>query len=429
VSKQNILSAGISLIPLSYILGTFVLNINILFIIISGFIIFYQGNRFKLIPLDKLIFLFFAYTIFTGTWNTIEGFYFENIKNYDFTISIKTLLFLRYLFFYLTIRLLIEKKLINYKIIFYSFSALSLFVSLDVILQFFNGKDIFGLTSPYLYRTTGPFYTEAIAGGFIQKFSFFLFFSFILFTKIKNLRTNIIILTILFFITFLSILLSGNRMPLLLFSFGIFLIFLNNKTLKKYIFHILILVFLLSAITVGSNNKLKGYYDTFYISSKNIISLYSYRILGIGEDLDIIHRPFYIHEFDTGVGTWKMNKYLGGGIKSFRYNCPKREIKSKHERIKCNMHPHNYYLEILVDLGIIGFLIFITIVVKTLRESFKSTSLDNIKYIISPFYYVFLIEVFPIRSSGSFFTTNNAVIIFLVLASVIGLTESLKKNK
>ena len=125
MSKQNILSTSISLIPLSYILGTFVLNINILFIIICGFIIFYQGNRFKLVLLDKLIFLFFAYTIFTGIWNTVEGFYFENIKNYDFTISIKTLLFLRYLFFYLTIRLLIENKLINYKIIFYSFSALS----------------------------------------------------------------------------------------------------------------------------------------------------------------------------------------------------------------------------------------------------------------------------------------------------------------
>ena len=45
-----------------------------------------------------------------------------------------------------------------------------------------------------------------------------------------------------------------------------------------------------------------------------------------------------------------MNKYIGGGIKSFRHNCPKRKILIHNERTTCNMHPHNYYLEILTDI-------------------------------------------------------------------------------
>jgi len=433
VSRKNILSSIIAAVPLSYILGTFILNLNILLIILSGILLFIQGNRFKIINVDKLIFIFFLYIIFTGTWNTIESYYqqsvihFGSVKNYDFSIIIKTLLFLRYMLLYFTIRLLIDKNLINYKIIFYSFSILSLFVSFDIIFQFYYGKDIFGFESPHPYKTTGPFLSEPIAGGFIQKFSFFLFFAFLLYSKMKNIRSKISVLTFLFFLTFFSILLSGNRMPLLLFTLGTFFVFINNKTLRKYTVHIALFVFLTSAITINTNPSIKLFYNSFYKQSKNIVSLYSYRLFNVGNDLEFKDRPTYIHEFDSGIGTFKMNKYLGGGLKSFRYNCPKREIKNRmKERTTCNMHPHNYYLEILTDLGLAGFLLYIILVIQSIRLSYKKINTGKIKYIISPFFYIFLIEVFPIRSSGSFFTTNNAVIIFLFLATIIGLSL---KNK
>ena len=184
MSKQNFFSSAISLIPLSYILGTFVLNLNILFIILNSLVLFTKGNRFKVITLDKILIVFFSYIIITSFYNTAELYLFEKPENYDFTILIKSFLFLRYLLLYFAIRLLIENNLINYKIIFFSFAALSLFVSADVIYQFYNGKDLFGLTSPYPYKITGPFHTEAVAGGFIQRFSFFLFFSFAFLQKL-----------------------------------------------------------------------------------------------------------------------------------------------------------------------------------------------------------------------------------------------------
>ena len=428
MSKQNILSSFISLIPLSYIIGTFALNLNVLFIIIGGLIIFFQGGRFKLINLDKLVLCFFSYIIFTGVFNTVESYYFKNIVNYDFGIIIKSLLFLRYLLLYFVIRLLVEKDLINFKIILYSFAVLSLFVSIDLIFQFYYEKDIFGFTSPYENKITGPFHTEAIAGGFVQKFSLFLFFSYIIFGVKHDLKIKIPVITLLIFISTTSIIFSGNRMPLILFFFATFLIFLNNKTLKKYLFHILILIFLMSSLTITTNAKLKNYYNSFYKSSKNIVGLYSYRLLGVGKDLNIDERPYYIHEFDAGFGTWKMNKYLGGGTRSFRYNCPKREIKSEHERTTCNMHPHNYYLEILVDLGIVGIFLFFPIIVLAIKESYKSLQNNRYKYIISPFFYIFIMEVFPIKSSGSFFTTNNSVIIFLTLGMIVGLSTKYKKE-
>ena len=46
----------------------------------------------------------------------------------------------------------------------------------------------------------------------------------------------------------------------------------------------------------------------------------------------------YFHEFKTFYGTWLMNKYIGGGVKSFRINCWERQNIKVGERTTCNTH-------------------------------------------------------------------------------------------
>ena len=426
VSKEKILSTLIGIIPISYIFGSFILNINIILIIIGGAVLYINGKKFEITKIDKLVILFFCYILFTSTYNSIEIYFFNESENKDFYILNKSVLFVRYLFLYLSIRLLFEKELLNFKIIFYLFSSTVIFVIFDVILQFFIGKDLFGFVSPYTYKNTGPFFDEAIAGGFIQRFSLFVFFTFMLYSSIKKTSLKIYILSLIFFLTLLSIIFSGNRMPLILFMLSVFLIMITNKTLKKYLIQISVFMFIISLITINSNYKLKNYYKTFYTQSEKIISLYSYRIIGIGSDIPHNKKPNYIHEFDAGVSTFKLNKFIGGGIKSFRFNCPKRKIINR-DRTTCNMHPHNYYLEILTDLGLIGFLFFVTIIILIFIKAFKILLNLKYQYIFSPFFFVLLMEVFPLKSTGSFFTTNNAVIIFLTLGVVVSFLSGLKK--
>ena len=91
------------------------------------------------------------------------------------------------------------------------------------------------------------------------------------------------------------------------------------------------------------------------------------------------------------------------------------------------MHPHNYYLEILTETGLIGFLVLATIIILTLyntfyKKYFSGLSLQN-NNIIVPFIFLFFIEIFPIKSSGSFFTTGNATYLFLILGILIGLSQ------
>ena len=417
--KKNISSIIIALIPFSYIIGTFALNANIILIIVWALLIFIKGARFKIEKIDIFILVFFLYILFTGILNTYEINFVENSINKNFTILSKSLFFIRFFLLYISIRLFKSNYLINWKIIFYSFSVATVFVSIDLIFQYFNGTNIFGFENNIPHKTTGIFKDEAIAGGFLQRFSLFLFFLIVTFNFIKKTNLKIFVLVLFFSLVLTAIILSGNRMPFLLFILSIFLIFITNQTLKKNFLNVLIFVIATSIITISLSSKLRIYYTSFYKESAKIVSLYSYRIFGIGSDLIYSKRPFYIHEFDAGIETYKLNKYFGGGLKSFRYNCPKRVIESIHSRTTCNMHPHNYYLEILVDLGIFGFLLFISITIYILLKTYRLLKMQEYKYTLSPYFYIFLMEMFPLKSSGSFFTTNNSLIIFLTLGFLV----------
>ncbi len=417
--KKNISSIIIALIPFSYIIGTFAINTNIIIILVWALIIFIKGERFRIQKIDIIILIFFLYILLTSFLNTYEINFVGNNNNKNFAILNKSLLFFRFFLLYIAIRLFKSNNLIDFKIIFYSFSLATVFVSIDIIFQFFYGKNIFGFENNMPHKTTGIFKDEAIAGGFLQRFSLFLFFLIVTLNFIKRTKIKIVTLILFFSLVLLAIILSGNRMPFLLFILSVFLIFITNQTLKKNFLNVLILVVAISIVTINFSPKLKTYYKTFYKESVKIVSLYSYRIFGIGSDLIYSKRPFYIHEFDAGIETYKLNKYFGGGVKSFRYNCPKRVIESIHSRTTCNMHPHNYYIEILVDLGIFGFLLFVSITAYILVKTYKLLRMQEYKYTFTPFFYVFLMEVFPIKSSGSFFTTNNSLIIFLTLGFMV----------
>ena len=184
LNRENFLSALVALIPVSFIAGNMVININLIFLIIAS-LIFFRENLFSLKKffLDKIIISFFLLILITGVINDYY-FYKENLhwKGYFGTI-IKSLFFLKYLFLYFVIRFLVEKNFLNLKLFFIFSSFSALFVSIDIFFQFINGKDVFGFVGQYR-KLSGPFGDELIAGGFIQRFSLFAFFLFpIFFTK------------------------------------------------------------------------------------------------------------------------------------------------------------------------------------------------------------------------------------------------------
>ena len=165
ITKKNYLNLLIFLFPLSFIAGNMIVNINIILIIFFSIILFRKDLfRINYYLLDKLLFSFFFLILLTGI---INDFYFYSIKlawkGYFATI-LKSFFFLKYLLLYIILRYLIEKDLINLKYFFLSCFVGTIFVSFDIIYQFFNGDDIFGFKGTP-GKLAGPFGDELIAGG------------------------------------------------------------------------------------------------------------------------------------------------------------------------------------------------------------------------------------------------------------------------
>ena len=437
--KPFLINLLFSLIPISFIIGNLILNLNVLLIIIFT-IIFYRINIFKinLNYLDKTIVLFFVFTVITGFLNTSL---FKNLEEFpkDYTIMIKTIAYLRFLLFYFIIRFLISKNLINFKIFFIVCSLCSYFVCLDLIYQYKFGKDIFGYVSIDPRRLSGPFGDyEPIAGSYLQRFSIFSFFLILIFFNKKKFHLFLALL-ITFVLIFFSLVISGNRMPLVLFLILFVCIFSLNKLMRKYLIFFFFLASIIFTITYNLNPNLKTHFNDFnnritnefveffqavlIKDKKSVITHSDYTITVDGK---VIQMPnVYIKEFNSGYQTWLQNKYIGGGIRSFKENC-------KIVVLNCNTHPHNYYLEILSELGLVGFvfliLIFGMVIYASLIKRLIRSSKLKYNNTIIPFTFLFLIEIFPIRTTGSFFTTGNAAYIFFIMAITIALSQSSEKK-
>ena len=421
VSKSNYLNLLVFLIPVSFVAGNMIININLILLILSAIILY--GNKvfqIKYFVLDKLFFVFFFLVLLTGI---INDYYFYSIslawKGYFATI-IKSFFFLKYLFLYIVLRYLIETNTLNFKYFFTSCALMSVLVSFDVIYQFFNGTDIFGYEG-IKNKLGGPFGDELIAGGYIQRFSIFSFFLIPLFYSNQFGKFLKLIIPILFIIFFVSIVLSGNRMPLVLFLFTVSLIILFQKQTRKYFLPSIMLFVLIFSLLFNFNSKVKNNFISFYAQISQMV------VIVLEKDFSNKRQPPYLKEFTSFYDTWLLNKYIGGGIKNFRYYCHKRANIDKNSKFICNMHPHNYYLEILTETGVIGFflifIIFTVILYLTfLKKYFIKSKLNDNKIIIA-FIFLFIAEIFPIKSTGSFFTTGNTTYLFLLIGILIGLAR------
>jgi O-antigen ligase len=118
------------------------------------------------------------------------------------------------------------------------------------------------------------------------------------------------------------------------------------------------------------------------------------------------------------------NPIIGSGIKSFRIKClTKLHLPNR----VCESHPHNYYLELLNDVGLLGLLLLIcTISCLIINKFFNFKYYEkNEKFLFICLLIIIIAEFFPLKSSGSFFSTGNSSFIF----SILGMLNGLKKIK
>ena len=159
--------------PISFILGNFVINLNLILFCVLG--IFHLKSKILTIKFNfpiKIIFLLFFIIFFSTSLSFTKSLYFEGYEYINLERLIKSILFFRYFLMLVIIYLLNEHNILNLKYFFISAVFSTLIVSLDVIYQYIFGVNIIGLIS-HGHHNSGFFGDELIAGGFIQNFSFF----------------------------------------------------------------------------------------------------------------------------------------------------------------------------------------------------------------------------------------------------------------
>jgi O-antigen ligase len=438
--------------PLSFLIGNLAISINtLLFIIVS--LVFIKKNQLN-IRFNKSVWVLVIFFLYFFISTTIQYLYpgFLNSKLQDIPLEVnpilKSFLLARFVLLILVVDTLLYNKILNLKNFFLSSLICTSFVSFDVILQYITGVDLFGYKS-FATWNSGPFGDELIAGTYLKNFS--LFSLFYIFLYFKDVRTKNTLLIFIITSHLVAMLVAGNRMPIVLFLFGCFLLFLFIKNIR-FAMSISAVLFVGIFLFLASNDKtVKKNYKKFF-SDINIASIFNKKNETIASDITlekstdvpsdivILRHSSYNRIYRTAITVWAERPLTGFGLKSFRIICwhilDKDNVKREAERKKLNLkfvgsqyltcatHPHNYYLEILSEAGIIGITLIILFFIFILRNSFymikKIYQTGNTELmILTPVIISIILEIWPLRSTGSFFTNTNATFFWLILGMLL----------
>ena len=442
--------------PMWFIVGNLAVSLNtLLFIVVSLFVIQRQKLTFRFNNSCWFLIAFFLYFFISTTIQFLSpGLFNETIKNWPIENNpiFKSFFLIRFLILIFVIDTLFFNNILNLKK-FFLFSLLcTSFVCFDILLQYATGFDIFGYKRQGSWNT-GPFGDEWIAGGYLKNFSFFSFF-YILQT-FKNKKFSNLLSIFIITLHLVAALLSGNKMSMLLFLFGCVLIILLIKNLR-FVMSLSLIIFLSVFFLIFNKDSYEGqnyykqqyerFFGDFSITklikvTKNLTTKQdakkaevneAYKGSYISEEITLFRYSGYNRIFRTAFLMWKEQPLFGFGLKSFRIKCwsmlvkdnAERKIANRPQNISCSNHPHNYYLEFLSEAGIIGTGLMLIFFLILLKDSFNYL----IKYnqqnkpeinLLIPIIIVFFIEIWPIKSTGSFFTTWGATFFWLNVAMLI----------
>ena len=394
------------LLPFSVIFGNLILNVNIFFIISLYLIDIFKSQNLKIFFRNNkiIIFLLFFFLFF----NLIVSI------NWQFTLR-GQLGLLKHIFLYFALIHFFFKKESNFELLIKMFFFAVLFVLVDSYIQFFFDKDLFGhkVSDNHGRRLSGPFGDEYIVGSFILKTIFI--------TKYNKYFENNYNWLVYLLISFILVILASQRMPALMLSASLIILFLiEGKINLKSKISIFLISLLCLLLIFNYNSKIKKHYIDRTFEQ---IGIYNNN----NKTPNFWDSQWGAH-YLTAIEIYKDNLVFGSGLKTFRFECGKKQynkINSLMADKRCSTHPHNIYLEVISETGTIGILFFIYFLINFIKSS-KLFSKKNIKN--NPEIIILLFIFFwPFQSTGSLFSTWNGFFYPLIMSYIYYISK--KKNK
>ena len=387
--------------PILIILGPFFINLFSLIFSCYSIINYKNFHRLKILDKNKII-IFFSFIFLIFPFNSV------NFENSFF----KYVSFLRFPLMFFGLIFFLNNQNLGENILqkmYKNFCIILIIITIDVIKEYISGSNILGFSSNYAGRIAS-FTNDELIIGYI--YVFLSLFSIVYIYKNSSIFFFNIVIISLIIISFLI----GERSNFIKLTFLLTTFFtlvtltsmkLNIK--KKLSIIILFFLFIVSAAEISKNTYVG---KKLFFSFDKMINYENKKIkIDLKNDFfDTKHSAHYITAYRIFID----NPIFGIGINNFFIESNKIKYRLKKNN-QSSTHPHQVYLEIISELGLVGSLYFIFIFFYPIYLSLKIFCKTKNTYILSHlFLHIFFI--FPILPSGSIFGTVIGVPFWLNLA-------------
>ena len=286
-------------------------------------------------------------------------------------------------------------------------------------------------------RISGPFGYKFILGSFLQKI--LPVFIYLVLKNHQNDKEIKFLDIIIIIFTFAIIYRSGDRSALGLIMLFSFIFFLINKKLRKKMMLILLLFIIISSAFSFHNPAIfkRNFMDTIGQFKGKYYEKF------LNKEVNETNLNFMIFSFDhqthysTALRMFLDKPIFGHGVKMFRYKCkdyayvPKINYKNEFGQSKasygCSTHPHNTYLQLLSETGLIGFLFIFSLFAYLFLHIYNMIKNNNKFNPESALLIGIFINLWPIIPTGNFFNNWLSMAYFIPISYY--LYEIKLKNK
>ena len=317
-----------------------------------------------------------------------------------------------------------NKSIFNY--FYYALISCFSVLVIDGYIQYFTGENIFGYKIAITAQISSLFVDEFIMGSYLSRLFPLLF---ALFLVKKKMKYEIYFLGFLFILVDVLIFMSGERTAFFFLNLSTIFIIILIKEYQK--FRLFTFIVAIICITVLSLNSSKFSDRMFKNPAQNMGLIKSSIDSSESREEPTIFTATHDSLIRTAYNMFKGQPIVGHGPKMFRIKCKNKEYAIGIS--PCMTHPHNFYIQLLAETGIIGFLFLFGMLSYLLYVAviqFRSIIFKQKR----PFsdYQVcllagILITVWPLAPNGNFF--NNWLMIVYSLPTGFYLQSIYYKNE